>query len=302
MLVAFSAGKLKPVAQMARRQYPDRPITIAADYDLPNKQHPQPGGTGLALATEAARAIGAGLAVPRREGKEKLDFNDLAQLMGLEEVANQVMSAPKPEALPDKKTLRIVSFGDLLRMDIPPRGHVLYPVIPEQGLVMIHAMRGIGKTFCALTIAVAVASGGTVFGRWKAEQPRRVLFLDGEMALWSMQQRLAAILDANINALPEGDSPLDENLRLINPDMQPDFIMPNLATAEGQEMVEPYVNAADLVIVDNLATLARTGKANSEDEWWPIQGWLLSLRRRGKSALLIHHEGKGGTQRKRGYP
>ena len=28
-----------------------------------------------------------------------------------------------------------------------------------------------------------------------------------------------------------------------------------------------------------------------------MQRWLLSLRRRGKGALLIHHAGKGGQQR-----
>ena len=52
-----------------------------------------------------------------------------------------------------------------------------------------------------------------------------------------------------------------------------------------------------LVVVDNLATLARTGKANDEDSWLPVQEWLLSLRRRGISVLLVHHAGKNGTQR-----
>ena len=31
--------------------------------------------------------------------------------------------------------------------------------------------------------------------------------------------------------------------------------------------------------------------------WGPIQGWLLKLRRRNISVLVVHHAGKGGEQR-----
>ncbi|MBR5734472.1 MAG: toprim domain-containing protein, partial [Desulfovibrionaceae bacterium] len=114
-LCAFSAGNLLNVAKMAREKCPGRSITICADYDLPNPQYPKPGGIGLALATEAARAIGAALAVPRREGHDKLDFNDLACLMGLDEVAGQVMNAPKPGPSPEAgRTLHVMTIGELL--------------------------------------------------------------------------------------------------------------------------------------------------------------------------------------------
>ncbi len=52
-----------------------------------------------------------------------------------------------------------------------------------------------------------------------------------------------------------------------------------------------------LVIVDNLATLARAGRENETESWHPVQNWLLSLRRRGISVLLIHHSNKSGGQR-----
>lgn len=38
------------------------------------------------------------------------------------------------------------------------------------------AARGIGKTFVALSIAVAVASGGKIF-HWEAEKPRRTRYI-----------------------------------------------------------------------------------------------------------------------------
>jgi len=73
--------------------------------------------------------------------------------------------------------------------------------------------------------------------------------------------------------------------------------MPNLATREGQEAIAPLLEGVDLVVLDNLATLARHGRSNDEESWIPVQGWLLGLRRRGISALMVHHQGKGGDQR-----
>jgi RecA-family ATPase len=46
---------------------------------------------------------------------------------------------------------------------------------------MLYGQRGLGKTHVALGIAYAVASGGA-FLRWRAPVPRRVLYVDGEMA------------------------------------------------------------------------------------------------------------------------
>jgi putative DNA primase/helicase len=36
---------------------------------------------------------------------------------------------------------------------------------------------------------------------------------------------------------------------------------------------------------------------NDAESWNSIQAWLLALRRRGVSVLLVHHAGKGGDQR-----
>ena len=73
---------------------------------------------------------------------------------------------------------------------------------------------------------------------------------------------------------------------------------PNLSTADGQSQIESLIrDDIKLVILDNLSTLLRSGKEYESDSWLPIQNWLLSLRSRGKSVLLIHHAGKSGKQR-----
>ena len=44
-----------------------------------------------------------------------------------------------------------------MNMHLPERGFLLHPVIPAQGIVILFAPRGIGKTFTALSAALAVA-------------------------------------------------------------------------------------------------------------------------------------------------
>ena len=61
--------------------------------------------------------------------------------------------------------------------------------------------------------------------------------------------------------------------------------------------LEPHLADVDVVVIDNLSTLCRTGVENEAESWLPVQGWLLGLRRRGMSVLVVHHAGKGGRQR-----
>jgi putative DNA primase/helicase len=53
----------------------------------------------------------------------------------------------------------------------------------------------------------------------------------------------------------------------------------------------------DLVILDNLSSLTSVIRDNDAESWGPIQEWLLKLRRRGTSVLIVHHAGKAGQQR-----
>ena len=86
-------------------------------------------------------------------------------------------------------------------------------------------------------------------------------------------------------------------LNIVNPDVQ-EFGIPDLSTTEGQNEIDALISdEIKLVVLDNLSTLFRSGKENDSDGWGPIQEWLLRLRSRGKSVLLIHHAGKSGQQR-----
>lgn len=60
--VCFTAGNLQPVARALRMKFPQLRLIVCADNDL------TPGNPGLTHATQAARAVGGFVAVPRFEG------------------------------------------------------------------------------------------------------------------------------------------------------------------------------------------------------------------------------------------
>ncbi|MDA8085711.1 MAG: AAA family ATPase, partial [Nitrospiraceae bacterium] len=193
----------------------------------------------------------------------------------------------KPTLSSARPRLRAVNAEEFLKMELPPRELILEPWLPTQGLAMIHAYRGVGKTFFGLGIGVAIASAGT-FLKWKASVPKGVLYLDGEMPAVTMQERLAA-------AIVGIGKPLKAPFKLITPDLQ-ERGMPDLSTLEGQAEIEPFLEDVSVVIIDNISTLFG-GRENHSEDWAPAQAWALQLRRRGISGIFKHHDGKGGFQR-----
>jgi hypothetical protein len=93
---------------------------------------------------------------------------------------------------------------DFLALEVAPREMLLAPILPERSLSMLYAPRGMGKSLKAMSIAVAVASGGS-FLRWAAPRRRRVLLVDGEMPLPDLQERLKAIMLAAGGEVPNGN-------------------------------------------------------------------------------------------------
>jgi hypothetical protein len=193
------------------------------------------------------------------------------------------------DAGPRFALLEALDAHALALMQFKVRETILAPWLHSQDLCMVFAARGIGKTHFALSVAFAVATGGT-FAKWNAPQPRKVLYLDGELPGGVMQQRL-------LMHCPDVE-PESGFLRIFTPDLLPEgVLMPDLSTLAGQISIEPMIDDAEVVIVDNLSAWARSGRENEAESWLPIADWILSLRRRGIAVILVHHAGKGGQQR-----
>ena len=167
---------------------------------------------------------------------------------------------------------------------------ILDPIIPEKGLAMLYASRGTGKTHLALGIAYGAATG-TDFLRWKAPRARRTLLIDGEMPAAALQERLATIVQGS-NVEPD-----EGMLKVLAGDLIEDGGVGNLADPAVQAELDPHLDGMELLILDNLSSLTAVIRDNDAESWNPIQAWLLRLRRRGISVLIVHHAGKGGDQR-----
>lgn len=305
VVCAFNCGNLLPVVRKIRKAYAEAEIIIAADNDIHTHNNP-----GLTKAKEAAASINAQLVYPvfaDLDAKSKLtDFNDLMRVAGLDAVKTTLLNKHSPNDLiidghsinleRDKQeqsnkssTIKAVSLSEFLSMCLAPRENILEPWLPRAGLCMVYATRGVGKTYFALEVTMAIAYGAN-FLAYKATKPVKVLYIDGEMPANTIQERLASIekrMIANSDMI-EPD--------FITPDLQDNF-MPDLSSIEGQEIIAPYTEQADLIVIDNISTLSKYGKENEAESWAPLQEWALKQRKKGKSVLFIHHAGKNGKQR-----
>jgi hypothetical protein len=219
-------------------------------------------------------------------GHEKVRLDAVAAVL-----AAHVEAAP--QVVSKTLALRSMVLDEFLRLDIPIPEPLLSPLITRQSLSMVYAWRGIGKTWFSLGLAYAIASGGT-FLRWSAPEPRRVLYLDGEMPANALQSRLATIVAGSAKEPPQADY-----FRLLTPDLCGNLV-PDLASPRGQVIIDRVIeeSQADFVVVDNLSCWVRSGGAENEAESWrTMSEWLLRHRSRGLAILLVHHAAKNGAQR-----
>jgi putative DNA primase/helicase len=184
--------------------------------------------------------------------------------------------------------LKSIGFDDFLAIDLPQREMLLDPILPARSLAMLYAPRVVGKTLLGLSIGLAVASGSPLL-RWHAPRQRRVLYVDGEMPLVSLQERLRAISSGLGAVIP------NDGFRVLAADNTENGL--SIGSEEGQRAIDPLLSGVDLVIFDNLSTLCTNGSESASDAWVPMQNWLLKLRRQGIAVLLVHHAGTNGRQR-----
>jgi hypothetical protein len=278
------AGKWRPAYNECLR---NADVVVVGDNDDPGHSHVKQIAASLRGTAKRVRVLELAKMWP--ECPPKGDISDWIAAGGTAERLTAVV-----EALPDTPAptprLRPVTLAEFFRLQIKPREMVLDPIIPQKGLAMLYASLGTGKTHLALGIAYAVATG-TKFLKWTAPAPRRVLLVDGEMPAAALQERLASIVSGTeVEAAPD-------MLKILAGDLIEEGGVGNVASPEVQAELDPWLDGVELLILDNLSSLTAVIRDNDAESWGPVQEWLLRLRRRGISVLIVHHAGKGGQQR-----
>ena len=122
------------------------------------------------------------------------------------------------------------------------------PVFREGQLLEIYALRGVGKSYLARTLAHVAAHAGCEALGFRSEESVRVLDVDGgEIAGPEIQERDGIILHA-LGIAPSS------NLVTVAADWRGGWL-PRLDTAAGRLAIEPFVATADLIILDNRSSL-----------------------------------------------
>ena len=200
----------------------------------------------------------------------------------------------------DKNVLKAPTL-QLLESTFSDRKHLLFPWLREQESCMVYAATGVGKSMFALSAALAIAGGGEFLG-WKPDERAngdgwRVLYIDGEMHIADIQERVRMLMHA-VNLVNQEKA--GANIRLLaRQHQEPDADFPLITEPSGMKFVREYVrqSAIDLVILDNFSTLGEVEDENAASSFNAIQQFLLQLKVQGVATMLVHHAGKSGDFR-----
>ena len=140
------------------------------------------------------------------------------------------------------------------------------------------------KSFLALDLAVAVASGTPCLRRFSVSRAGRVLLFAAEDALHIVRRRLEGIASAAGVALADLDIQV-----ITSPVLRLDLDADRRNLAETVARLQPR-----LLILDPFVRLHRIDE-NASGEVAPLLAFLRELQRRhGTAVLVVHHARKGG--------
>jgi DNA-binding transcriptional ArsR family regulator len=228
----------------------------------------------------------ASLDIRKRGAQKALD----AARAGHWERADDEAQAAFDRVTSRRGELQAFDFNTIIELQVAVREALLGKWLMQQSLNMVHARRGTGKTWFVLGLAIALASGAQFLG-WAVERPRRVLLVDGEMPLRALQDRLREM------SARMGATVAPGMLQIITPDLL-GRAAPDLAVEHDRHQLDVLAVGVDLIILDNLSALLRSGAAeNDAESWVTVSDWALRHRAAGRSVLFVHHSGKSGAQR-----
>jgi phage/plasmid primase-like uncharacterized protein/KaiC/GvpD/RAD55 family RecA-like ATPase len=276
-IVAYSASSLVPVTASLREMYgATQDIVIVADHD----KH----GVGQRYADQASAKYGARVVMPPIEG---MDANDYAQ-------AGNNLSALLVQqtgtAVIDK--LKVV-FGDNLGGDYEAPDELVEGLMTIGSAVVVYGDSNSGKTFWALSVATAIATGADCYG--KKTDPGLVVYLASE-APASIRSRMQAIKKyhgCNLENLAMVPVPMN----FYNGDQDAHDVIELVRAIE-----EIKGKPVRLIIGDTLARMSAGANENSGEDMGPVMARFDQVATAtGAALMIIHHNGKDAAKGARGW-
>ena len=181
-----------------------------------------------------------------------------------------------------------LALADFLKKDIPPLEYYVEGILPKQGKTMISAKPTAGKSLFVQNLALAMASGMTIFTEKFNVSKAKVLYLDLEMGESAMKDRFVKMCGR------DGIEASDLFVKYI-PD--PDFLDPKF-----QKNIEKWIDElkVNVLIIDPIGS-AWQGDENDKQQVSKLTSYLNKLiLKYGISVLVVHHWRKGTRDFKTG--
>lgn len=176
----------------------------------------------------------------------------------------------------ERLDLPVVSLGELLSRSSAEKPWLVERILPEGGALTLVGNPGVGKTWLALHLACAVASGKPFLGRFSVAKAGAVLVIDEENGERRLQERLRQLVGEEGLGLPVYVSSMAGL---------------NLSRQGWREALEVKVAelAPRLVIFDSLVRIHR-GDENKARDVAELFTVLSELRKRyGTAVAFTHH-------------
>lgn len=186
----------------------------------------------------------------------------------------------------------VVELDAFVNLKLPNVNMIMAPWLFEGSTHILYAERGVGKTFLAISLSLAVAYA-TDFGDWEVVHPVNTLYVDGEMLPQQMVERIKG-LKVNLKSKVKNWYILSSGINLQRGEAQI-----NIANEHWQNFIYKEVQdkKVKFLILDNISALTSGIEENDSTAWDKIATWLNVLKHSGCAVLLVHHSGKGGKQR-----
>jgi putative DNA primase/helicase len=274
--VAYSASNLVPVTGILREMHGStQDIVIVADHDK--------SGVGQRYAEQASAKFGARMVMPPIEG----DANDYAQ-------AGHDLSAlliqPTGTAVIDK--LKVV-FGDQLGSDYEAPDELVEGLMTIGSSVVVYGDSNSGKTFWALSVATAIATGTDCYGR--QTDPGLVVYLASEApaSIRSRMQAIKKFYGCNLENLAMVPVPMN----FYNGDQDSQDVIELVRAIE-----QIKGKRVRLIIGDTLARMSAGANENSGEDMGPVMARFDQVATAtGAALMIIHHNGKDAAKGARGW-
>lgn len=275
-VVAYSASNLVPVTGALREAYGAvQELVIVADNDA--------SGTGQKYADQASAKHGARVITPPVQG----DANDYAQGGG--DLAG-LLSPATGKAVLDK--LKVV-FGDQLSTEFEAPDELVENLMTIGSTTVVYGDSNSGKTFWALSVATAIATGTECYGR--RTDPGLVVYLACE-APGSIRSRLQAIKRFHGCEL-ENLAMIPVPLNFFNGDGDAFDVIEAI-----KEIERVKGRPVRLVIADTLARMSAGANENSGEDMGPVMARFEQVCLvTGAAMMIIHHNGKDAAKGARGW-